>query len=141
MLSVRVGDQIFALDIMMVREIRGWIPSTPLPQAPPYIRGMINLRGAVLPILDVAVRMNWESKTPDSSSVVVVVEVDGVSLGLLVDAVCDIVTFTADQIQPMPKVGKPGVAEMASGVVMLDGEIVSLLALENIIPSELDLAA
>jgi purine-binding chemotaxis protein CheW len=141
MLSVRVGEQIFALNIMSVREIRGWIPSTPVPDAPNCILGMINLRGVVLPILDLAARMAWEVKTPGPSSVVVVVEVRGAPVGLLVDAVCDIVTVTPDLVQPMPSVGRTGGRDLASGVIMLDGQIVTLLDLDQVIPSDMDMAA
>ena len=58
LISFRIGDQEFCVDIMSVREIRGWIASTPLPHAPSYIKGMINLRGVILPIIDLAKRLN-----------------------------------------------------------------------------------
>ena len=64
LISFRIGEQEYCVDIMAVREIRGWTPSTPLPQTPGYIRGVINLRGAVLPVMDLAARMGLPPVEP-----------------------------------------------------------------------------
>src|ERR1700722_5612958 len=77
LLCVRVGDQEFALSIRAIREIRGWITSTPLPHAPSYIKDMINLRGSVLAIIDLAERLGLPSVPPHGTSVVVVIEHGG----------------------------------------------------------------
>jgi purine-binding chemotaxis protein CheW len=74
LLCVRVGDQEFALSIRAIREIRGWITSTPLPHAPSYIKGMINLRGSVLEIIDLTERLGLTSAPPNATLVVVVIE-------------------------------------------------------------------
>src|SRR5580692_872881 len=86
LLCVRLGDQEFALNIRAIREIRGWISSTPLPHAPPYIKGLINLRGSVLAIIDLAERLGLPSREPNAASVVVVIEAGDRVVGLLVDA-------------------------------------------------------
>src|SRR6201999_417455 len=105
LLCVRLGDQEFALNIRAVREIRGWISSTPLPHAPPYIKGMINLRGSVLAILDLAERLGLPSVPANATSVVVVIEEGERVIGLLVDAVSDIITETAEMRQVPPETG------------------------------------
>jgi purine-binding chemotaxis protein CheW len=132
LLSVRIGDQDFALDIMAVREIRGWIASTPLPHAPSFIKGMINLRGVILAIVDLAERLGLPTREPDSSSVVVVVEARGRIIGLVVDAVSDIITVKDDMVQSPPDVGS-GTASLIPGVLTLEGRIVSIIAIPSIV--------
>jgi len=132
LLSVRIGDQDFALDIMAVREIRGWIASTPLPHAPSFIKGMINLRGVVLAIVDLAERLGLPTRDPDSSSVVVVVEARGRIIGLVVDAVSDIIAVNDDMVQSPPDVGAD-TAMLIPGVLTLEGRIVSIIAIPAIV--------
>lgn len=134
LLSVRVGVQEFAIDVMCVREIRGWMSSTPMPHAPPSVKGMINLRGVVLSVIDLGERLGLSPVEPSSSAVVVVVQLGEQLLGLLVDAVCDIVTVTADMIQDTPDVGHREAQESVSGMVMIDGRIVSILSVPHCFP-------
>jgi purine-binding chemotaxis protein CheW len=133
-LSVQVGAQDFALDIMSVREIRGWVQSTPLPHAPAYIKGMINLRGVVMAIVDLADRLGLPSKEPGPASVVVVVEVGGRTFGLLVDAVNDIITVTDDMRQATPDTGNSAFKGVVDGLVTLNTRIVSIISITAIMP-------
>jgi purine-binding chemotaxis protein CheW len=94
LLSFRIGEQEFCVDIMAVREIRGWTEATPLPRAPDYIRGMINLRGTVFPVVDMSVRFGLPLNDSASRRVIIVVWIDTRLVGLLVDAVCDIIAVT-----------------------------------------------
>ncbi|MDO8902278.1 MAG: chemotaxis protein CheW, partial [Phenylobacterium sp.] len=87
LITVVIGEQRFAIDIQLVREIRGWTTSTPLPNAPDYVLGVINLRGAVLPVLNLAARLGLPASEVRASSVVIVVDLVGRTVGLLVDAV------------------------------------------------------
>ncbi|UTP38322.1 chemotaxis protein CheW [Phenylobacterium sp. LH3H17] len=135
LITVRIGDQQFAIDIMSVREIRGWAPSTPLPNAPPYVRGMINLRGAILPVVDLGARLGLAPTMSDRSSVVVVAEVAGRQMGLLVDAVCDILLLTADMLQEAPDVGAEIVRDFVRAVMTTEAGIVTLISLDKILPS------
>ncbi len=134
LLSVRIGDHDFAIEIMSVREIRGWIASTPLPHAPSYIKGMINLRGVILPIIDLAERLNFPVKEPSGSSVVVVVETAAGVVGMLVDAVSDIITVTDDMIQATPRTGSGMGGDMVSGLITLDSRIVGIICIKAIMP-------
>jgi purine-binding chemotaxis protein CheW len=137
LLSVRIGEQEFALGIMSVREIRGWSSSTPLPHAPTYIKGMVNLRGLVVAIVDLAERLGLPSNPPTASSVVVVAEIGDQIVGLLVDAVCDIISVTDDMIQDSPSVGAGAANDTVQGLVILDGRIVSVIRVDAILPQEL----
>jgi purine-binding chemotaxis protein CheW len=139
LLSVHVGGQDFAIDIMAVREIRGWVASTALPYAPSYIKGMINLRGVVMAIVDLADRLGLPTKEPGSASVVVVVEVAGRLFGLLVDAVNDIITITDDMRQATPDTGNSASKSAVEGLVTLDTRIVSIVSISAILPEMTDL--
>jgi purine-binding chemotaxis protein CheW len=136
LLCVRLGDQEFALNISGIREIRGWISSTPLPHAPSYIKGMINLRGSVLAIIDLAERLGLPSVPPNTTSVVVVIEHGERVVGLLVDAVSDIITATEDMRQPAPEIGSAASRDYVEGLLMRDKQIISVLSIPAVIPKD-----
>jgi purine-binding chemotaxis protein CheW len=134
LLSIRIGEQQFAMDIRSIREIRGWIASTHLPHAPRYIKGMINLRGSVLVVIDLAERLGLQSQEPNAASVVVVVEDDNRVAGLLVDAVCDIITVTDDMRQNTPETGSGTSRTYIEGLIMMDNRIISVVSIPAIMP-------
>jgi purine-binding chemotaxis protein CheW len=134
LIMVQIGEQRFAIDITSVREIRGWAPCTPLPHAPAYVHGMINLRGVILPVIDLGARLGLAGTTPSAASVVVVAEIHGRQVGLLVDAVCDILLLKENMLQDPPEVGVAAVREFVQGVMAIDSGIVSLLGLEEVLP-------
>jgi purine-binding chemotaxis protein CheW len=136
LLSVRSWNQEFALNIMAIREIRGWISSTPLPHAPSYIKGMINLRGSVLAIIDLAERLGLPSRAPDAASVVVVIEAGDRAVGLLVDAVSDIITMTDEMRRATPDTGNAISREYIEGLIMRDDRIISILSVQAIMPKD-----
>jgi purine-binding chemotaxis protein CheW len=134
LLSVRIGAQEFAFDIKSIREIRGWIASTHLPHAPSFIKGMINLRGTVLVVIDLAERLGLVAQEPNAASVVVVVEAGERVAGLLVDAVCDIITVTDDMRQATPETGSGASREFIEGLIMIDTRIISTVSIPAIMP-------
>lgn len=139
LLSVIISKQEFAIRITAIREIRGWIASTPLPHAPPYVIGMINLRGAVLAIIDLASRLGMVSEDPTAASVVVVVEEENQVVGLLVDAVNDIITVTNDMRQSIPSVGDLTARNSVDGLIMIDDRIISIISLGAVVPARAEL--
>ncbi|OYV30870.1 MAG: chemotaxis protein CheW [Acidocella sp. 20-61-6] len=141
LIAFRVGRQEFCINVMMVREIRGWTAATALPRAPRYIRGVINLRGAVLPIIDLAVRLGLPRTEATERNVIVVVQIAHQQIGLLVDAVSDILTVSDSSIQPTPDVTSDLVKTFVRGLLPVDGRMISLISLEQILPpSELQAA-
>ncbi len=134
LLSVRCGEQEFAMNIRSIREIRGWIASTHLPYAPAFIKGMVNLRGTVLVVVDLAVRLGLPAREPGPGSVVVVVEAGDKVAGLLVDAVCDIITVTDDMHQPIPETGAAAPKEFLEGLVMRENRIISIISMPALMP-------
>lgn len=138
---VSVADNIYGIDIMRVREIRGWTGSTPLPHAPSYVLGIFNLRGATLPIVDLGARLSGRTATVERSSVIVVVEIGDRPIGLLVDAVCDIIAPKPGEVQAPPDVGDATVRRFVEGVLPTPSSIVKLLNLDHLLPTEQQMAA
>ena len=135
LISFRIGDQEFCVNIMSVREIRGWTPATALPQTPAFVKGVINLRGAVLPIVDLAARMGLAMTEPSERHVIIVTRIGDQQVGLLVDAVCDIITVDEATIQQTPDVACDTVKTFVKGLLALDGRMISLISLDNVLPA------
>ncbi len=134
LLSVRIGTQEFAMDIRSIREIRGSMAATHLPHAPSYITGMINLRGTVLVVIDLAERLDLRAREAGAASVVVVVEAGDRIAGLLVDAVCDIITVTEDMRQPTPETGSDAPGAFIEGLIMMEHRIISVISIPALMP-------
>ena len=134
LIAFRIGEQEFCVDIMSVREIRGWTPATPLPRAPGFMKGVINLRGAVLPIIDLGARFGLRTSEPTARHVIMVARIGSRTVGLLVDAVSDIIQLTDEQVQPTPDVASDHVKSFVKGIFAIDGRMISLIELERIVP-------
>lgn len=141
LIAFRIGEQEFCVDIMTVREIRGWTPATPLPMTPPYVRGVINLRGTVLPIIDLACRLGLPPVQAEARSVIIVVNFGDRLVGLLVDAVSDILTTPASAVQPTPDMASGAVRSFIRGLISLDQRLISQIALERVLEDAEPLAA
>lgn len=141
LITFRMADQEFCIDIMAVREIRGWTAATPLPHSPGYMLGVINLRGAVLPVVDLAGRLGLGPTTPTQRHVIIVAQVAGQVVGLLVDAVSDILTVGDELIQPPPDVASELVRAFVRGLLPIGDRMVSLIAIDRVLPPlELEVA-
>lgn len=141
LISFGVGGQDFCVDVKAVREVRGWTPATPLPHTPPYMCGVINLRGTVLPIVDLAVRLGLKSNQPSARSVIIVVHIGNRIVGLLVDAVSDIIVSSSKAVQPPPNMACLSVKTFISGIISFEDRMVSLLVLDDLLPSMQEEAA
>ena len=141
LIAFRIGDQEFCVNIMSVREIRGWTPATPLPHAPSYVMGVINLRGAVLPIIDLSARLGMKDADPSERHVIIVAQVKNRVVGLLVEAVSDILTITDDSIQSVPEVSSELEKQYARGILAIDKRMICLIELDAFFPEEESIAA
>jgi purine-binding chemotaxis protein CheW len=103
-IAFRLRAQEFCVRTTAIREIRGKVPATPLPHSPPEVVGMMNLRGTVIPIIDLALKLGMKAAEPTERSAIVVTEAGAMVIGLLVDGVSDILTLPADVLQPIPSV-------------------------------------
>ncbi|MDR3463245.1 MAG: chemotaxis protein CheW [Beijerinckiaceae bacterium] len=136
LISFIIGKQEFCVDIMSVREIRGWSPATPLPHSPAFVRGVINLRGAVLSIVDLASRLGLPTSEPSARHVIIVAQVGSQIAGLLVDAVTGILTVTAETVRPTPDVASEMARSFVKGVLAIDNRMITLITLDHVLPSQ-----
>ena len=141
LLSFRIGQDDYCLDIMSVREIRSWTRTTSLPHAPEFVRGVINLRGTVLPVVDLALRLGLEPDEPNERSVIIVIDHSGRVAGLRVDAVSDILTVPAADMQTPPGLGAEGQQGFVKALTSVEDRMVRILDLEAVLPSGREAAA
>jgi len=132
-LSFAIGEDQYGIDIMAVREIKGWSQVTHLPRQPDYVRGVINLRGVMVPIIDLRCRFGGGPTDATPVHVVIVVQVDSQMVGLLADRVSDIVSFEDAQIQPVPRVTRESRCEFLSGLVTVDAAMIALVDLPTLL--------
>ncbi len=140
LISFCVGEQEFCVDVTTVREIRGWTPATPIPQSPDYLRGVINLRGAIMPVVDLRNRLGYGLTEPEARHVIIVVECADRLAGVLVDAVCDTLTVDEAQIQAAPQTGHADQA-FVRGIIPMEDRLITYLSMEDIFPRRLGDAA
>lgn len=140
-ISFDLGEHEFCVDIMAVREIRGWTKPTPLPHAPAFVRGAINLRGTVLPIIDFSMRMGLSATEPDESYVTIILEVGAQVFGIVVDAVSDIVTLDFNTMQ-RPLELEMGVDDSCLlGIIARDDSMMRVINTQVLFPRQIAEAA
>lgn len=132
-LTFTAAGQEYGIDILSVREIRGWTVETPLPNSPAAVRGIINLRGQVVPIYDLRIRLGAERSVPSAIHVVIVVEAASGFYGLLVDAVSDILSVADRELQPVPQTGMGADHAFLTALLARDTRMVSLLDLDLLV--------
>ncbi len=132
-IAFRVHDQEFCVETRLVREIRGWSPCTPVPHAPRAVAGVISLRGSVIPILDLAVRLGMEPHRQGSRSAIVVVEFLGSVVGLIVDRVSDILTVQRETVQPLMDSVTQTDAGLTEGMISSDSGLMCLIDVERLL--------
>lgn len=131
-ISFTIGDEEYGVEITAIREIKGWTATTALPDTPDYMRGVMDLRGAIIPIIDLRARFGGGLTAVGSRHVVIVVAVAGREIGILVDAVADIITVAHTAIQPIPELDHAHHAELLAGIVAVEGRMVALLDLARL---------
>jgi len=122
-------DRKLAVPITDVREIRSWSEPTPLPHAPPHLLGVVNLRGTVLPVIDLALRLKIDRTPAGARNVFVVVEVDGRPIGLLVEAVADIHKSNGEDRQPVPATAEGSVTPCIESLLLANDAMIQILDL------------
>ena len=133
-LTFHLGEEMFAIGILSIREIIEYGVVTDVPMTPPFIRGVINLRGTVLPIIDLGARFGLETSEPTARHVIMVAHIGGRMVGLLVDAVSDILQMSDAAVQPTPDVASDRVKTFVKGIFSIDGRMISLIELDHILP-------
>ena len=132
-ISFAIGDDQYGVDIMAVREIKGWSEVANLPKQPEYVRGVLNLRGVIVPIIDLRRRFGQGQTEATPSHIVIIVQIGPRLIGLLADRVLDIVSLDAATIQPVPRISQSSRIDFLSGLVTVDGALIALIDLQNLL--------
>ncbi len=132
-ISFAIGDDQYGVDIMAVREIKGWSDITHLPKQPEYVRGVLNLRGAIVPIVDLRCRFGQGLTETTPLHIVIIVQIGGRQVGLIGDRVLDIVSVDAGQIQSVPRAAQGETTDFLSGLVSIDNTMIALIDLANLL--------
>lgn len=133
LVSFNIGSEEFGVDILKVQEINRMVEITKVPQAPHYVEGVINLRGKVIPIIDLRKRFSLEIKAHDKNTRIVVVDIGGNIMGMIVDAVSEVLRLPSDTIEPPPELVTGINSEYIKGVAKLEDRLLIFLDLSKVI--------
>jgi purine-binding chemotaxis protein CheW len=133
LVSFNIGDEEYGVDILRVQEINRMLEVTRVPNSPEYVEGVINLRGKVIPIIDLRQRFGMERRPHDKSTRIVVVELSGKTLGFVVDAVREVLRIPRSVTEPPPEMVGGTRQEYITGVGKLDDRLLILLDLDKIL--------
>lgn len=137
-ITFRVNNYEYGIDIGIVKEIKGWVQATPLPNTHEYILGVINLRGAVVPIYDLRCRFGLGNTQPTANHVVMILTVDDKKKGILVDAVSEIITIDVDEVMAVPSIENNNSSDsLFKGLVNFADQMIVLLEIEKIFDQNL----
>ncbi|HEY3808632.1 MAG TPA: chemotaxis protein CheW [Steroidobacteraceae bacterium] len=131
------GGEEYGVEILRVQEIKGWEHVTRVPYAPPYVLGVMNLRGMIVPVIDLRTRLNLEQRKFDASTVVIVVRVQSTrgekTVGIVVDAVSEVYSVQAESIKPVPELGGIAGDSCVKGIATVEGKMVMLLDINSLV--------
>jgi purine-binding chemotaxis protein CheW len=136
LVSFNIGSEEFGVDILKVQEINRMVEITRVPRSPEFVEGIINLRGKVIPIIDLRKRFNLELSEHDKNTRIVVVDIDGQTMGMIVDSVSEVLRIPASTIEPTPDVVTSIESDYIRGVAKLDNRLLIYLDLAKILSGE-----
>lgn len=131
-----LGEEEYAIDILKVQEIRGYENVTRIANAPDFIKGVTNLRGVIVPIVDLRIKFHLENVEYGGQTVVIVVNVGDRVVGIVVDGVSDVMTLTPDQIKPAPEFGVTLSSDFLSGLGSLEDRMLVIVDIDKLLTSE-----
>jgi len=134
-LSFRLGAEEYGIDILKVQEIRGWEPPTAIANMPAFIKGVVNLRGIIVPIVDLRIKFKLAEAKYDATTVAIILNVAGRVVGVVVDSVSDVVTLSAQQIRPAPEFSAALETRFITGLGTVDERMLILLDIEQLMTS------
>lgn len=135
-LSFTLGEEEYAIDILKVQEIRGYKSVTPIANTPDFIKGVINLRGIVVPIVDMRIKFDLSNITYTPTTVVIILNINERIIGIVVDAVSDVIEFSQDQLKPPPEFTALIDTRYLEGLGTIDNRMIILLNINDFITSK-----
>ena len=130
-LSFKIANEDYAIEIRHVTEIVGIQKITEVPDMPEYVKGVINLRGSVIPVVDVRLRFHMDPRDYDDRTCLIVVNVNDSPVGLVVDTVKEVISIDPDKISPPPKVSQSGVSKYIKGIARFSESVIILLSMDK----------
>ena len=134
-LAFKLGAEEYGIDILKVQEIRGYEAVTRIANAPEFIKGVINLRGIIIPVVDMRIKFNLGEPVYDQFTVVIILNISGRVVGMVVDSVSDVTTLTPDQIKATPDMGTAFSAEYMIGLGTIDERMLILVDIQRLMSS------
>ena len=135
-LTFRLGNEEYGLEILKVQEIRGHDAITRIANAPDFIKGVVNLRGIIVPIIDLRIKFRLERADYDQFTVVIILNVSGRVVGIVVDGVSDVITLDADQVKPTPDFAAQLDTDYILGLGTIDDRMLILVDIEKLMSSQ-----
>ena len=132
LVTFKLENEEFGVDILKVQEINRMLTITKIPNAPPFVEGVINLRGKIIPIVDLRKRLGFNSRAYDKSTRIIVVELDGLVLGFIVDSVSEVLRVSESTVEPPPSIMGGIESDYIEGVGKLDNRLLILLELGKV---------
>lgn len=131
-----LGKEEYGIDILKVQEIRGYDQVTSIANTPPFIKGVINLRGTIVPIVDLRIKFNIGQPTYDQFTVVIILNVVGRVIGIVVDGVSDVISMSAEQVRPSPELGSALDTQYLKGLGTVDDRMIIITDIEKLLTSK-----
>jgi purine-binding chemotaxis protein CheW len=135
-LAFTLGREEYGIDIQKVQELRGYDAVTRIANSPEFIKGVVNLRGIIVPIIDMRIKLNIGTPTYDQFTVVIILSIAGRVMGMVVDSVSDVTTLSADQIKPAPDMGGAFNTDFVLGLGTLDERMLILVDIDKLMSSD-----
>lgn len=134
-LAFTLGGEEYGINILRVQEIRGYEPVTRIANAPAFIKGVVNLRGTIVPIVDMRIKLSLGSPTYDPLTVVIILNIAGRVVGMVVDSVSDVTTLSAEQVKPSPEIGTSFDSDYLIGLGTLGDRMLILVDIDKLMSS------
>ncbi len=134
-LAFTLGSEEYGIDILKVQEIRGYEAVTRIANAPEFIKGVINLRGIIIPVVDMRIKFNLGTPVYDQFTVVIILNIGGRIMGMVVDSVSDVTTLSPDQIKPAPEMGTAFNSDYMIGLGTIDERMLILMDIDKLMSS------
>ncbi|PLY42061.1 chemotaxis protein CheW [Janthinobacterium sp. ROICE36] len=134
-LAFTLGSEEYGIDILKVQEIRGYEAVTRIANAPEFIKGVINLRGIIIPVVDMRIKFNLGTPVYDQFTVVIILNIGGRIVGMVVDSVSDVTTLTPEQVKPAPEMGTAFSTDYMIGLGTIDERMLILVDIDKLMSS------
>lgn len=132
-LTFRLENEKYGIDILAVKEIIGYQKTIPIHQTPDYVKGVLNLRGQIIPVIDTAVKFGMDEKTPGVYTAIIIAMIHNISIGFIVDEVNEVITAAGSELSDPPEFGSTVHVDYLSKIVQVDSEVIMILNLDSIV--------